>query len=397
MSRRVPVSGSALFRWASVSIAGVAACLTGLAPIRAETPTTASADLIFADGYEGHAPAHLYVHYPAGVHFIAARGNGGGLSAVQGRNFAQSGDTFTLALDVTAPADWKPLLDDVTYAIGPDYAVAPGQVVEIWPHFTTMQGQAITLFAAFDSTVLGNSRPIYAYLPPTYLENSDASFPVVYMQDGQNLWASHPEYSQFGTTWAVDTAFDNAANDGSIKEAIVIGVASTSDRIYEYTPTVDPGLMAGGGADVYLQMLATELKPAVDAALRTRTDSGSTVISGSSLGGLLTAHAGRMRPDVFGRIAALSPAAWWDSDVIVSEVLTTLAAPNRPLRVYVDSGDSVADNETDTNALAAAYMSVGYVQGADLLHVIQVGGQHNETYWAQRFPGAMQFVLGPRD
>jgi len=28
---------------------------------------------------------------------------------------------------------------------------------------------------------------------------------------------------------------------------------------------------------------------------------------------------------------------------------------------------------------------------------VQPGGQHSETYWAQRFPGAMLFLLGPRD
>jgi predicted alpha/beta superfamily hydrolase len=364
---------------------------------RAETQPAAADDLVFGDGVEGYATAHIYLHYPASAHFLSARGNGGGLAAGQGRTFARTGDTFTLALEVAAPVDWKPLLDDLTYAIGPDYAIAPGDTVEIWPHFSTTQGQVITLFPAFASTILGNSRAIYAYVPPTYLENDYAVFPVVYVQDGQNLWASHPEYSQFGVTWAVDTAFDAAAADGSIREAIVIGVASTNDRIYEYTPTYDPDFMAGGGADSYAQMLVDELKPAVDAALRTRADATSTVLAGSSFGGLLAAHVGRYRPDVFGSIAALSPSAWWDGNVIVSEVMTTPPAPDRLLRVYVDSGESVADNETDTTALAAAYVTAGYVDGMDLLHVVQAGGQHNETYWAQRFPGAMQFVLGPRD
>jgi len=100
---------------------------------------------------------------------------------------------------------------------------------------------------------------------------------------------------------------------------------------------------------------------------------------------------------VFGRIAALSPSAWWDSEVVVSEVQTTPAAPNRPLLVYVDSGDSAAENVADVNALVDAYVSVGYVEGTSLMHVVQPGGQHNEAYWAQRFPGAMLFLLGPRD
>jgi hypothetical protein len=71
----------------------------------------------------------------------------------------------------------------------------------------------------------------------------------------------------------------------------------------------------------------------------------------------------------------------------------------RALRVYVDSGDSGPSNDdvTDTAMLAAAYPSVGYVEGTDLHYYVQPGGQHNETYWAMRFPGACAFLLGPRE
>jgi predicted alpha/beta superfamily hydrolase len=130
--------------------------------------------------------------------------------------------------------------------------------------------------------------------------------------------------------------------------------------------------------------------------LRTRPDVGSTVMAGSSLGGLLTAYAGLKRPDVYGRIAELSPSTWWDSDVIVADVKATLAAPGRPLIVYVDSGQGTVDDESDTDELAAEYLALGYVDGTNFRHVIQPGAAHSETYWSQRFPGAMQLVLGPR-
>ena len=378
-------------------LALAASCTLAFACLAAQPARAALPDAIFGDGYEGFAPARLIVHYPAGAHSISARGDGGGLSFAQGKTLARTGNTFTLVLELAAPAAWIPLLDDVTFAIGGNHAVAPAQTVEIWPHFTTTQGQVITLIAAFHSTVLDNTRAIYAYLPPTYVENTEATFPVVYMHDGQNLWAAHPEWALGGVTWQVDAAFDVAANNGTFKEAVVIGIENNSNRIYEYTPTVDPDLQAGGGADSYLQMLVQELKPTVDSMLRTRADGASTLMAGSSLGGLLTAYAGCTMPTVFNRIAALSPSAWWDSDVIVGDVEATPAAPNRPSRVYVDSGDSAAESVADVNALAAAYVTAGYVEGTDLLHIVQPGGQHNESYWAQRFPGAMLFLLGPRD
>jgi len=378
--------------------------------------------------------AMVRVHYPAATHKVTVRGSAAGMSWTTGVAMSASGDTFTYALTgVTTTVEWKPLLDDATWAIGPNYHVAPGQIVDVWPHFTTMKGTVTTLIADFHSTVLADDRAIYAYLPASYSENTDATYPVVYMHDGQNLWAAMPQLA-FSGTWNVDTAFDTASQTGACSssgvvgwgaqplgsaattctgdtdcgtagdcetfpEAIVIGVANDANRIYEYTPTVDPtetSLGPAGGADQYIQMLVTELKPTIDAMLRTRPDVGSTAMAGSSLGGLLTAYAGLKRPDVYGRIAELSPSTWWDSDVIVADVKGTLPAPARPLIVYVDSGQGTVDDEADTDQLAAGYLALGYVDGTNFRHVIQPGAAHNETYWAERFPGAMQLVLGLR-
>jgi predicted alpha/beta superfamily hydrolase len=374
--------------------------------------------------------ALVRVHYPAAGHTVTIRGSGDGLSWTAGQPMSASGDTFSYTVTgLSAPIEWKPLLDDATWALGPNYRVAAGQTLDIYPHFTTTNGQVVTLIASFQSTVLGNTRPIYAYLPASYDENTDATYPVVYMHDGQNLWAADPQLAAFGT-WNVDTTFDDATNSGACSanglfgwgaqplggtpttctgdadcpssecrtfpEAIVIGVANTSQRIYEYTPTTDPSTPGGGGADLYLQMLVQELKPAIDGMLRTRPDVGSTAMAGSSLGGLVTAYAGLKRPDVYGMVGELSPSSWWNNDVIVTDVMGTLAPPMRPTIVYVDSGQGTADDEMDTDDLAAAYLALGYVDGTNFRHVIQPNAAHNETYWAERFPGAAQLLLGVR-
>jgi predicted alpha/beta superfamily hydrolase len=389
---------------------------------------------------DGAAPSGfttLRVHYPAGTHTLTVRGGSTPLNWTTGTPLtAGASDTWSITLPgLTAPLEYKPLLDDATWAIGPNYHVQPGQTVDIYPHFTITMGTVETLIADFHSTVLDNDRAIYAYLPPSYTENTDATYPVVYMHDGQNLWAALPQLA-FSGTWNVDTAFDNASNEGTCSsggvvgwgaqplggtpttcngdadcssgqcwtfpEAIVIGVANEgATRVYEYTPTVDPseadaGLGPQGGADLYIQMLVDELKPQIDGMLRTRPDVASTAMCGSSLGGLVTAYAGLKRPDIYGQVAELSPSTWWDNDVIVTDVQGTLPAPMRPSIVYVDSGEGTVDDEADTDMLAAAYLALGYVSNVNFRHVIQPGAQHNETYWAERFPGAMQLVLGPR-
>jgi predicted alpha/beta superfamily hydrolase len=304
-------------------------------------------------------------------------------------------DTWTITTPVmTAPFEFKPLLDDATWSRGPNYKAAPGATLDVYPHFTQVQG---TWSRAYDftSTILGNTRGIWIYLPPTYIENTRASMPVVYMHDGQNLF--DPSAAFGGNTWQVQQTMDAAAEDGSIAEAIVVGAENTADRMSEYTPVPDPTQSpAGGNGEKYLQMLITELKPKIDHDMRTLPDAAHTAMVGSSLGGLITAYAGVKHADVYGLVGVMSPSTWWDSNWIVGEVGMTPGSP-RPLRVYVDSGDSGPSNDdvTNTAMLAAAYQTMGYAKGSTLDYVVQMGGQHNEVYWAQRLPGTLAFLLGP--
>ena len=368
-------------------------------------------------GPDAGAGATVRVHYPAGTHALTLRGSGGPLSWTTGAALtAGADDTWTLALgDLAGPVELKPLLDDTTWARGPNYHVAPGQTVDLYPHFTSTAGRVTTLIASFHSTALGNDRTIRAYLPAGYDENTRARYPVLYMHDGQNLF--DPATAFGGNEWQVDEALDSASeagtcadgarcgNDGdcatgaclTTRDAIVIGVDNTPGRIYELTPTVDASIGDGGGGDRYLTMIATELKPMVDATLRTAPGPADTAIMGSSLGGLISAYAGVTRPGVFGLVGAMSPSTWWDDRVIIARVATTPATP-RPRRVYVDSGDAGASNDdvTNTTALAQAYLALGYTAGVDFRHVIQTGATHSEIFWAQRFPAAARFLLGAR-
>lgn len=241
------------------------------------------------------------------------------------------------------------------------------------------------------SPQLGNRRDLLVYLPPSY-DTSERRYPVLYMHDGQNLF--DPAYAFGGVTWRVPEAMDTGAADGSIAEAIVVGPENAGGaRIDEYTPTADPQY-GGGRGDLYLRMLVEELKPRVDTEFRTRPGRATTALVGSSLGGLISSYAGVRRPDVFGLIGAMSPSTWWDNQMLLGEVSGTRAAPDRPLRVYLDVG-TVNDGKAETDQLAQRYRAAGYVDAQSLRYVVQTGANHSETYWAQRLPGGLQFLLGP--
>jgi predicted alpha/beta superfamily hydrolase len=339
----------------------------------------------------------LRVHYPRQVNPLGLRGDAAGLSWDRGRAMTFVGDdTYEFVThELDRPLEWKPLLDDRTWSRGPNYRARPGQTVDVWPHFERTAGAVSRRWAAFRSTLLGNTRGVWVYLPPTHLENPRARFPVVYFHDGQNLF--DPRAAFGGVTWRVAEALDTGAEDGSIREAIAVGVENTAARVNEYTPTRDATVGGGGDGDRYLRMLVEELQPLVDRELPTRTGPEETALVGSSLGGLSSAYGGVRRPETFGLVGALSPSTWWDGRVLLREVGSITGRPLRARRVYVDSGDSgpSMDDVVNTRALAAAYRAAGYTD-RDLRYVVQPGATHTEAAWASRLPGALAFLLGPR-
>ncbi len=169
---------------------------------------------------------------------------------------------------------------------------------------------------AFPSAVFGNERDLTIYLPPGYGEHEDVRYPVLYMQDGQNLFEPERAFIP-GQHWRLAEAADEAIAARTAQPMIIVGVDHAGPaRADEYTPSYDAKKKVGGRADDYARFLLDEVKPAIDS--RFRTDARDTAIGGSSLGGLIALHLGLTNPDVFRAIAALSPSVWWDNRQIVT-------------------------------------------------------------------------------
>ena len=341
-----------------------------------------------SDARQRAATATVVVHYPTGWgHRISVRGDGAGLWWDAGTDAAwTAGDAWRLQLAATTAVELKPLFDDEVWSGGPNFAVAPGQTLDIWPTFFH-EGGRFEAIDGWQSPRLPRAHDLVVYLPPSYDENPAERYPVVYMHDGQNLFFDADAFG--GVSWDVGGAMDRGFGDGTIHEAIVVGVGNTADRIWEYTPT--DGGYGGGGADAYIGFLADELKPEIDRRYRTAGDAGHTALVGSSLGGLVSLDAGMERPDVFGLIGALSPSTWWDGTWVIGQ---EQGAERLPVRVYLDSGDAgdSRDDVDDTARLADTLRS----RGADLDYLVQHGGQHSERFWRQRVPGALGFLVGGR-
>lgn len=249
--------------------------------------------------------------------------------------------------------------------------------------------------APFYSGLLGNTRHIAVYLPPGYHEDESRTYPVLYMQDGQNLFDGRASFVP-GQHWHLWETADNLIREGAVEPLIIVGVHHAGEhRIAEYTPTADPNFKVGGRADLYGRMLVEELKPFVDGAYRTRPGRGQAGIGGSSLGGLLSLYLGLSRADTFGRVIAMSPSLWWDGCWLLRH-LDTVARGPKP-KIWLDAGTlEGANTDCHAEALRDALAARGYAPGREVEFMRAEGARHSERDWAHRVHHGLRFAFAPR-
>ncbi|HLM56226.1 MAG TPA: alpha/beta hydrolase-fold protein [Pyrinomonadaceae bacterium] len=239
---------------------------------------------------------------------------------------------------------------------------------------------------------MGNDRQLVVYLPPGYEADGERSYPVLYMQDGQNLFDGRTSFVP-GQHWHLNETADNLIQEGAIEPLIIVGVYNACERrIEEYTPAVDPNFKVGGGADLYGRMLAEELKPYVDANYRTKPGREHTGIGGSSLGGLVSLYLGMRHADTFGRVVAMSPSLWWDNCWLLRNLDAVARGPKT--KVWLDAGtlegaNTVCHAETLRDALVAR----GYAPGEDVEFMSAAGARHTERDWAHRVHHGLRFTF----
>ncbi len=158
------------------------------------------------------------------------------------------------------------------------------------------------------SRILGEQRRLYVRLPEGY-DGSELRYPVLVVLDGDWLFglaqASAAFYSELDATGV------------AIPRMIVVGIENV-DRDRDFTPTRRSGqefeFATAGGADRFLAFLADEVVPHLDAEYRTGP---GRFVAGWSFGGLLATYAAVANPDLFDGHLCISPAVWWDDDLVV--------------------------------------------------------------------------------
>lgn len=246
-------------------------------------------------------------------------------------------------------------------------------------------------YEKYRSRFLPAARDLIVYVPGIYEKHSNLRLPVLYLQDGQNLFDGATSFVP-GMDWHVGETADRLIAQGMVRPVIIVGIYNTGKRrVREYTPTRDKKL-GGGAADRYGRMLLEEIKPFVESEYRTLPGPANTGLGGSSLGGLLTLYLGIRFTDVFGKLAVLSPSLWWNQRWILN-FAARARVELRP-RVWLDVGtkEGVRIVE-DAGRLRDIMTEKGWQDGRDLHYEVIPGGVHNEDAWAKRVGPFLQFLF----
>ncbi|MGF1724689.1 alpha/beta hydrolase [Photobacterium nomapromontoriensis] len=281
------------------------------------------------------------------------------------------------------------------------------------PQIKNYDPNRMVIINNFSIPQLNRYRTVRIYLPVDY-KDSHHTYPVIYMHDGQNVF--EPSLCIAGMSWQAGEQLDDLQHNSAFTGAIIVAIDCSPERGYigrrdEYSPWPYAPIMAlsswpdaqipqGGEGHQYCQFLVDTLKPYIDAHYRTKPQREHTIITGSSMGGLISLYAAIRYPSVFSKAGVFSPAFWFARQPMINFIAA--ADINLPLEIYMDIGTNET-SDPDNPEFPALYHDFAVELAEQLQHcspllqcelLIDHGGIHSESAWAMRFPNMLkQFFM----
>lgn len=246
------------------------------------------------------------------------------------------------------------------------------------------------------SRIFRNPRLVRVWLPPDYDDSGATRYPVLYLNDGQNLF--EPATAFGGVDWQAGRAARQLVAEGRIPPLILVGIDNTKSRLREYIPyrSFEPRVLGPQGKH-YPDFLRREVMPLIEKYYPVAKGPEHTGLGGSSLGGLITLYTQLASPGVFGRLLIESASLWVANRRILEECANF---HDWPYRVYLGMGTRETGNPAKDEATVEGVRQMENTLrdaglGKSRLKVwIEEGATHNEAAWRARFPGALEFLFG---
>lgn len=234
---------------------------------------------------------------------------------------------------------------------------------------------------------LDRYRKVWALLPHDY-HATDKSYPVLYLQDAQNLFN---EGSGFGN-WEIDKKLSILAEYGRGDVIIIAIEHGSEDRIKEYIFDND-NVANGSEGKKYIRFITDTLKPFVDENYRTKKDRENTGIGGSSLGALISIYSGFLYPEVYSKLLIFSPSLWVEPNN--NFPMMSFRVPFKT-KIYLYGGGQEGSKMVKRIHVFEEYLKRWEKKNLfdfEFRTSINPEGTHNEFYWSQEFPRAIEWLF----
>ncbi len=241
-----------------------------------------------------------------------------------------------------------------------------------------------------------SNRTIRVHLPELYYE-TDKRFPVLYLQDGKNVFQIDEENE--GHSLELEAYLEEERHN-----VIVVAVdQDPTERRNEYCPwpngeyskklLADERLSFGGRGHAYAEFLVRDLKPDIDKKYRTLPDEAG--IGGISLGGLIAVYTAFRYPLLFKNITILSPAFYANREEI--EKMADAADVSAIHSFYMDCGTAEGptpyiqqeflENSRSFYAILKKKMPLAQFKEIE-------GGEHDYTHFKKRRGALFAYLEG---
>src|ERR1035438_3623263 len=254
----------------------------------------------------------------------------------------------------------------------------------------------------FNSKIFRNIRNLRVWLPGNYFApvNRNKHYPVLYMQDGQNLF---DEATAFNHEWRVDETIEFLTGSMRIGPMIVVGIDNSGGRrANEYLPYPDPentDLGKPASQDIhgkeYAEFVIKEVMPFIQKKYRVALGPANTGLGGSSYGGAVTLATVLTHPGIFGKALIESPSLLIGERQLLKDAEK---ATQFPQRMFLAIGTAEEADEKASAKDAEAVLDLEKILRAKglgptrLKVVVEEGAKHDETAWSKRLQGALLFL-----
>ncbi len=252
------------------------------------------------------------------------------------------------------------------------------------------------------SPSLGREVALDVYLPPDFRSNKRATYPLLILNDGQDL----PRMS-------FSKILSRVWKSGSMPYFVAVGVHAGDDRMKIYGTARQADYKGRGGrAANYKSFIVNELIPLCLEKYRIDGRVENTAIAGFSLGGLSAMDIGWATPEIFGSVGVFSGALWWrwedvnpkdpDGGRIMHDILLN-SGKNDGQRFWFEVGtldeeddrnnNGIIDAIDDTVDLIGILRAKGYSE-ADTRYLEIPDGTHDPMTWGEAMPDFLYWAFG---